>query len=107
MTAAQARAEADAARQALTARLDRLKTRLSPATLVNDAVETAREKAIDVAEQTVETARARPVLAGSVAGGALLLLARKPLFGLFRRIAPASPPSPQPDPIDLAEGHPS
>jgi hypothetical protein len=105
MSAASARAEADAARADLVGNLDRLKTRLSPATLMSDAVESAREKAIDVAEQTVETARARPVLAGSVAGGALLLLARKPIFGLFRRLGPSSPP--EPDPIELVEGHPS
>lgn len=105
MSAAKARAEADAARSDLIGNLDRLKTRLSPATLVSEAVESAREKAIDVAEQTVETARARPVLAGSVAGGALLLLARKPIFGLFRRLTRS--PAPEPDPIELVEGHPS
>ncbi|PCD02902.1 hypothetical protein COC42_00170 [Sphingomonas spermidinifaciens] len=105
MSAAKARAEADAARADLLGDIDRLKARLSPATLVNDAVESAREKAIDVAGQTVESARARPVLAGSVAGGALLLLARKPLFALMRRLSPAPPP--EPDPIELVEGHPS
>ncbi len=105
MSAAKARADADAARADLIGNLDRLKTRLSPATLVSEAVESAREKAIDVAEQTVETARARPLLAGSVAGGALLLLARKPIFGLFRRLTPS--PAPEPDPIELVEGHPS
>ena len=105
MSAVKARAEADAARADLIGNLDRLKTRLSPATLVSEAVESAREKAIDVAEQTVETARARPVLAGSVAGGALLLLARKPIFGLFRRLGPT--PASEPDPIELVEGHPS
>lgn len=105
MNAAKARAEADAARADLIGNLDRLKTRLSPATFVSEVVENAREKAIDVAEQTVETARARPVLAGSVAGGALLLLARKPVFGLFRRLLPSR--APEPDPIELVEGHPS
>lgn len=104
MTASEARAEAAAARASMLSRVEQLKARLSPATLVGEAVESARERAIDVAGQTVEQARARPVLAGSLAGGALLLLARRPLFGLFRRLSPTPAADPTPDSI---EGHPS
>jgi hypothetical protein len=108
MSVAQHRREAEAAKASMLANAEALKARLSPTVLVNGAVETAREKAIVVAEQTVETARARPALAGSVAGGLLLLLVRKPLFGLFDRVTGRRAASPEPlSELDQIEGHPS
>lgn len=109
MSAAAHRREADAARASMLANADALKARLAPGVLVDNAVESAREKAMVVAEQTVVAARTRPAVAGSVAGGLLLLLARKPLFGLFERAtghrkrhhAETLPE------LDQIEGHPS
>lgn len=109
MSVAQHRREAEAAKAAMLANAGALKMRLSPTVLVNEAVDTAREKAIVVAEQTVETARARPALAGSVAGGLMLLLVRKPLFHLFERMTRrrSTPAETEPSDLDQIEGHPS
>lgn len=106
MGSTQHRREADAARSAMLANANRLKQRLSPSTLMNDAAQNAQQKALAVTEQAVETARARPALAGSIAGGILLLLARKPLGRLFCRKR-AERPDPEITDLELAEGHPS
>jgi hypothetical protein len=109
MSAAAHRREADAAKASMLANADALKSRLAPGVLVDNAVESAREKALVVAEQTVGAAQARPALAGSVAGGLLLLLARKPLFGLFERVTGRRKPydvETVPE-LDQIEGHPS
>jgi hypothetical protein len=75
------RQEADAAKASMLGEIRQLKSRLSPARLTGNVIDNAREKASDA----VDVARRKPVLAGSVAAGAALLLARKPLCRLFRR----------------------
>jgi hypothetical protein len=109
MTAAAHRREADAAKASMLANAEALKARLSPAALVDNAFETACETAIGVAEQTVETARARPALTGSIAGGILFFLVRKPALGLFARIAGRKrlDDDASNSELDQIEGHPS
>ncbi|MEZ0496674.1 hypothetical protein [Sphingomonas sp. IW22] len=118
MRSTQYRREADAARAATLNNAARLKQRLAPSTLINDAVETAQAKAMAAVEtaqaralvateQTIETVRARPALAGSIAGGVLLLVAGKPLFRLFRGKRHDDATDPNITDIELAEGHPS
>ncbi|RST31016.1 DUF3618 domain-containing protein [Sphingomonas ginkgonis] len=77
---ARARGEAEAARAKLMGTVDELKARLSPQKVTSDAIQGAKNKSIEVADQTVTAVRQRPGMAAGVAAAAALFLARKPLF---------------------------
>jgi ElaB/YqjD/DUF883 family membrane-anchored ribosome-binding protein len=85
---ARARGEADQAKSRLMGTVDEAKARLAPGKLASDAVQSAKDKSIVVADDAVTKAKERPGLTAGVATVAALYIARKPLFsavrGLFR-----------------------
>jgi ElaB/YqjD/DUF883 family membrane-anchored ribosome-binding protein len=85
---ARARGEADQAKAQLMGTVDEAKARLAPGKLASDAVQSAKDKSIVVADDAVTKVKERPGLTAGVATAAALFIARKPLFsavrGLFR-----------------------
>lgn len=85
---ARARGEADQAKARLMGTIDEAKARLAPGKLASDAVQSAKDKSIVVADDAVAKVKERPGLTAGVATVAALVIARKPLFaavrGLFR-----------------------
>jgi hypothetical protein len=59
-----------------------LQDRLKPKTLAQNAWEGAKVKGADFAEDAVDAARKRPLVAGGIAAGIALFLARGPLMSL-------------------------
>ncbi len=57
-----------------------MKARLEPSRLIGDAVTGARSGAAEFAHAVRNKARANPVVATTIAGGAVLLLARRRLL---------------------------
>lgn len=83
-----ARARAVAARSRLTSTVAQAKARLSPAALAESAIDDVKAKAID----GLATAAKHPGKLAAIAGVIGLVLARKPIFRLFRRHATRSDP---------------
>jgi ElaB/YqjD/DUF883 family membrane-anchored ribosome-binding protein len=85
---ARARGEADQAKARLMGTVDEAKARLAPGKLASDAVQSAKDKSIVVADDAVTRVKESPGLTAGVATVAALIIARKPLFaavrGLFR-----------------------
>jgi len=85
---ARARGEADQAKARLMGTVEEAKARLAPGKLASDAVQSAKDKSIVVADDAVSTIKDRPGLTAGIATVAALVIARKPLFaavrGLFR-----------------------
>ncbi|MES2338581.1 MAG: hypothetical protein V4537_10830 [Pseudomonadota bacterium] len=79
-----ARASAVAARARLDASIAAAKQRVTPRALASDAIETARDKAIEAAQTGLTVARDRPGTTAAVAGALALALARKPLMRWLR-----------------------
>lgn len=77
---AEAEARSRNARERLFGTLGRVQSKLNPMALAQDAVENV---AIGVARDTVATVRAHPRTVATVAGAALLFLARRPLARLL------------------------
>ncbi|MCR5872115.1 MULTISPECIES: hypothetical protein [unclassified Sphingomonas] len=77
---AEAEARSRNARARLFGTLGRMQDKLNPMALAQDAVENV---AIGVARDTVATVRAHPRTVATVAGAALLFLARRPLTRLL------------------------
>jgi hypothetical protein len=73
-----------------------LQERLNPKTMARDALQGAKEKGADLAEDAVDAVRTHPRAAGGVAAAIALFLARQPLIGLagklFRRPEPDAKP---------------
>ena len=76
-----ARAQVEASKLRLDTSVARAKSKLSPASMASDAVDTATEKAAQVAQSGLQMARERPGLAAAVAGAVALAFAHKPVFG--------------------------
>jgi hypothetical protein len=85
VTAARLRAENARAEMIETAQ--RLQARLSPKTLAHNAWEGAKSKGADLAEDAVDTVKARPYAAGGVVAALALFLAREPIMDLASRIS--------------------
>ena len=85
---ARARGEADQAKARLMGTVEEAKARLAPGKLASDAVQSAKDKSIVVADVGVSTIKERPGLTAGIATVAALVIARRPLFaavrGLFR-----------------------
>ena len=85
---ARARGEADQAKARLMGTVDEAKARLAPGKLASDAVQSAKDKSIVVADEAVTAVKDNPGLSAGIATVAALYIARKPLFsavrGLFR-----------------------
>ena len=73
---AAAKARAEAARARLFGTLGQVQTRLKPANLAQDAVDSAAQGVASVARKGVDAARARPVAAAGIVGAIGLFLAR-------------------------------
>ena len=84
IAAARAEVERSCARVMTTAH--ELQERLSPKTLAKGALQGAKEKGADLAENAVDAVRARPVAAGGVVAAITMFLAREPLMELAGRL---------------------
>lgn len=82
---ARARGDADAAKARLMATLDQVKLRLAPGKLASDAVQSAKNNAIVVADDTVTAVKDRPLMAAGIAAAAAAFIARKPLVAAVGR----------------------
>lgn len=81
-----ARAETDRSRSRILATAQELQERLSPKTLAKGAWQGAKEKGADLAENTVDAVRARPLAATGVAAAITMFLAREPLIDLVSKL---------------------
>jgi ribosomal 50S subunit-associated protein YjgA (DUF615 family) len=81
-----ARAEVEIARKRMLATLGELQRQFAPKALVREAWETAREKGAELAEETVDAVKARPVATAGVVAAITMFLAREPLMDLAGKL---------------------
>jgi ElaB/YqjD/DUF883 family membrane-anchored ribosome-binding protein len=81
-----ARAEVEIARKRMIETLNELQSQFAPRALVREAWETAREKGAELAEETVDAVRSRPLAATGVVAAITMFLAREPLMGLAGKL---------------------
>jgi hypothetical protein len=84
---ATARLEVGCSRARLMAIAHELQDRLSPRTLAKGAWQGAKEKGADLAENTVDAVRSRPLAATGVVAAIAMFLAREQLMDLAGKIA--------------------
>jgi hypothetical protein len=84
---ATARLQVGRSRARLMATAHELQDRLSPRTLAKGAWQGAKEKGADLAENTVDAVRSRPLAATGVVAAIAMFLAREPLMDLAGKIA--------------------
>ncbi|HKP33728.1 MAG TPA: hypothetical protein VJT70_02985 [Sphingomicrobium sp.] len=84
---AAARIAVDRSRSRVMATAHELQERLSPGTLARGAWQGAKEKGADLAENTVDAVRSRPLAATGVVAAIAMFLAREPLMDLAGKIA--------------------
>ena len=75
-----ARMEVERSRGRLMSTAHELQDRLSPKTLARNTWQGAKEKGADIAENTVDAVRTRPLAAGGVLAAITMFLAREPLM---------------------------
>jgi ElaB/YqjD/DUF883 family membrane-anchored ribosome-binding protein len=83
---AEARQEVARTRARLMSTAHELQDRLSPKMLAKGAWEGAKEKGADLAEDTIDAVKARPLAATGVVAAIAMFLAREPLFDLASRL---------------------
>ena len=81
-----ARAEVEIARKRMLETLGELQRQFAPRALVREAWETAREKGAELAEETVDAVKARPLAATGVVAAITMFLAREPLMNLAGKL---------------------
>ncbi len=81
-----ARAEVEIARKRILDTLGELQRQFAPRALVREAWETAREKGAELAEETVDAVRARPLAVTGVVAAITMFLAREPLMDLAGKL---------------------
>jgi hypothetical protein len=81
-----ARAEVEIARKRMLGTLGELQRQFAPRALVREAWETAREKGAELAEETVDAVKARPLAATGVVAAITMFLAREPLMDLAGKL---------------------
>ena len=81
-----ARVEVERSRARVMAAAHELQERLSPRTLARNTWQGAKEKGADLAENTVDAVRARPLAATGVVAAITMFLAREPLMDLANRL---------------------
>lgn len=81
-----ARAEVDRSRARVMATAHDLQERLSPKTLARNTWQGAKEKGADLAENTVDAVKARPLATTGVVAAITMFLAREPLMDLAGRL---------------------
>lgn len=86
-----ARAEVEAARRRLQDTTQRLKHRVSPATLAANAWSSVRARGESAADQATDTAHRHPVSLSVAGAAAALFLARKPVARLVGRLFRGKP----------------
>ncbi|UUR08836.1 hypothetical protein [Sphingomonas glaciei] len=99
---ARARGEADEAKARLLNTVEEAKARLAPGKLASDAVQSAKDKSIVVADDAVTAVKDNPGLTAGVATVAALYIARKPLFSAVRSFFRSSDPDTAPHQNDKA-----
>ena len=82
----EAKAEVDRSRSRLMSTAHELQDRLSPKTLARNTWEGAKEKGADLAENTVDAVRSRPLAATGVVAAITMFLAREPLMDLAGKV---------------------
>ena len=80
-----AQAQVEAARTRLFDTLGEVQTRLKPANIAQNAMDSATTSLTTAAQRGADAARARPYAAAGIAGGVVLFLARGWVCKLFRR----------------------
>lgn len=88
---AEARIEAERARDRLMGSAQALQVRLSPKVLARDTWEGAKSKGADLVEDAVDAVRSRPYAATGVVTAIALFLAREPLIGLAGKFVGSKP----------------
>ena len=91
-----ARIEAERSRARLMATAHELQERLNPKTMARDAIQGAKEKGADLAEDAVDAVRTHPRAAGGAVAALALFLARQPLIGLAGKLFGSAKPEPKP-----------
>ena len=81
-----ARIEAERSRARMMATAHELQERLNPKTMARDALQGAKEKGADLAEDAVDAVRTHPRAAGGIVAALALFLARQPLIGLAGKL---------------------
>ena len=81
-----ARADVERSRTRLMSTAHALQDRLSPKTLARNTWQGAKEKGADLAENTVDAVRSRPLTATGVVAAITMFLAREPLIDLAGRV---------------------
>lgn len=81
---ARARGEADQAKARLMNTVEEAKARLAPSKLTSDAVQSAKDKSIVLADDAVAKVKERPGLTAGIATAAALYIARRPLVSAVR-----------------------
>ena len=76
-----ARAQVEASKLKLDTSVARAKSKLNPASMASNAVDTATEKATEVAQSGLQMARERPGVAAALVGAVALAFSHKPVFG--------------------------
>jgi hypothetical protein len=83
---AAARSEVERRRARVMATAQDLQERLSPKTLAKGAWQGAKEKGADLAENTVDAVKSRPLAATGVVAAITMFLAREPLMDLAGKL---------------------
>ena len=83
---AAARSEVERSRARVMATAQELQERLSPKTLAKGAWQGAKEKGADLAENTVDAVKSRPLAATGVVAAMTMFLAREPLMDLAGKL---------------------
>ena len=83
---AAARSEVERSRARVMATAPELQERLSPKTLAKGAWQGAKEKGADLAENTVDAVKSRPLAATGVVAAITMFLAREPLMDLAGKL---------------------
>ena len=81
-----ARVEVDRSRSRLMSTAHELQDRLSPRTLARNTWQGAKEKGADIAENTVDAVKARPLTTTGVVAAITMVLAREPLIDLAGKV---------------------
>lgn len=81
-----ARQQADLARQQLEGTAMNVKMRLHPKALADELKGKAKAKAVDLASDAADAARARPALVTGVIAGIAFMLLRKPISSIIQRL---------------------
>jgi hypothetical protein len=81
------KADAEASKSRLMSRIDEIRARVQPASLITDVKAAARKHAVDAATTMVSQRKARPVIAlGAISAGLAYLFRRPLLNALAKRL---------------------